>query len=276
MDDRSPGPVGEPRQRWRVVFGHDPDAENEARSDPVEAWTKALGAAGIPLAIGGGKGGRARISFGAPLPTGMAGEAELADLVLTERRTRSDIAARLTAGLPPGDRLVDLFDVWLGAPALAGHVVAADFRVTIRATPSARIADACSAVLAAPTLERTRSKGPGRAVSYDLRPLVLDLAVAPGRATGDRGDSEDHAPDRDTTLVRMRLRIAQDGAAGRPGEVVLALGEVLGEPLDVAWTVRERLLTGDEPASIVDRAASPSVSRPAWRPSSTLDGARRV
>ena len=261
MDDRSPGPVGEPRQRWRVVFGHDPDAENEARSDPVEAWTTALSAAGIPLAIGGGKGGRARISFGAPLPTGMAGEAELADLVLTERRTRSDVAARLAAGLPHGDRLVDLFDVWLGAPALAGQVVAADFRVTIRATPSARIADACSAVLAATTLERTRSKGPGRAVTYDLRPLVLDLAVAPGRATDDlAGDSEDHAPDRDTTVVRMRLRIAQDGAAGRPGEVVLALGEVLEEPLDVASTVRERLLTGDEPAPIADGAASRSVS----------------
>jgi hypothetical protein len=74
----------------------------------------------------------------------------------------------------------------------------------------------------------------------------------------------------------MRLRIAQDGAAGRPGEVVLALGEVLEEPLDVTSTVRERLLTGDEPARIVDRAASPSVSRPASRPSSTLDGARRV
>ena len=98
-------------------------------------------------------------------------------------------------------------------------------------------------------------------MTYDLRPLVLDLAAAPGRATDDlAGDAKDHAQDRDTTVVRMRLRIAQDGAAGRPGEVVLAMGEVLEEPLDVASTVRERLLTGDEHAPIADGAASPSVS----------------
>ena len=40
---------------------------------------------------------------------------------------------RIGAGLPEGWRLVDVYDVWLGAPALAGQVAAADYRITLGA-----------------------------------------------------------------------------------------------------------------------------------------------
>lgn len=213
------------------------------RSDPVGAWTAALSAAGLPLAIGGSKAGRARISFAAPLPAGMAGEAELADIVLTERRPRADVVERLSIGLPAGDRLVDLYDVWLGEPALAGRVVAADFRLTVRGADPAGVSAACARLLAAPTLERIRSKGADRAVSYDLRPLILDLAAQPAPRRVEADPSS-----RDATVVTMRLRMGQEGAAGRPGEVVLALADAVGASLDAETTVRERLLTLDDPA----------------------------
>ena len=53
----------------------------------------------------------------------MAAERELADILLTELLPRGEVREGIGAGLPDGWRLVDLYDVWLGAPALAGQVV---------------------------------------------------------------------------------------------------------------------------------------------------------
>ena len=61
---------------------------------------------------------RPRLSFAAPLPPGRAAEHDLADLVIGERWTAARVRALLEAALPAGFELVDLFDVWLGAPAL--------------------------------------------------------------------------------------------------------------------------------------------------------------
>jgi hypothetical protein len=44
-------------------------------------------------------------------------------------------------------------------------------------------------------------------------------------------------------VVRVRTRFDPALGTGRPEEVVAALGDVLGHPLEVRSTVRERLLT---------------------------------
>ena len=68
----------------------------------------------------------------------MAGEAELVDVVLTERLTLAEVRARLAGHLPDGDRLIDLFDVWLGEPPLAARLAAADYRVDLRSRANRR------------------------------------------------------------------------------------------------------------------------------------------
>ena len=75
-------------------------------------------------------------------------------------------------------------------------------------------------------------------MAYDLRPLVLGLEVGP--ATG----PSDGVPL--SAVVRMRLRHGQEGGAGRPDEVVLALGEHVRRDLIVASAIRERLLTSHQ------------------------------
>jgi hypothetical protein len=47
----------------------------------------------------------------------------------------------------------------------------------------------------------------------------------------------------------MRLRHRQEGGAGRPDEVVLAIGERFDHEISVERAVRERLLTSDDLAS---------------------------
>lgn len=174
----------------------------------------------------GDAGSRLRISFGAPLPMGMPSEGELIDVVLIDRWPVWRVREALDGRLPRGWRLVDLFDVWLAGPPLAGRVAAADYRLTLGAPVDVgAVGRAAADLLDADRLPRERSKG-GGTVAYDLRPLLIDIAVETGPPP----------------LLRIRTRFHPELGTGRPEEVGAALSERLGVPLEVTSIVRERLL----------------------------------
>ena len=166
---------------------------------------------GLPAFVPTGRA-RARVAFGAPLSVGLVAEAELADIVLTEFEPTWRVRDALVAQLPVGWRLVDLYDVWLGAPPLAGQVIAADYRIDVAGAAAAEIAAAAAALLAADRLPRERQKG-ATTVAYDLRPLVADLGVV---AAGP------------PVVIRAGRGSIRNSGTGRPAEVVAALGDPLG------------------------------------------------
>jgi radical SAM-linked protein len=207
-----------------------PGGSPVAQRDVVEAWTAAFESAGLPLARTEGDRPRPRISFGAPLPAGMAAERELIDIVLVERWPAWRVREALEARAPEGWRLVELSDVWLAGPPLAGRVAAADYRLELAGTPDApRLARAAAEILAADRLPRERVKGTAT-VPYDLRPLLIDVAVKPGSPV----------------LVTTRTRFHPELGTGRPEEVLAALGDRLGTRLEATSIVRERLLLADD------------------------------
>ena len=226
-----PAPVAEPRQRWRLVVARSADAPALAQREVGEAWTAALEGAGLPLiAVDSATRTRPRISFGAPLPVGMAAEGELIDMVLVERWPIWRVREALTGRLPAGWRLVDLFDVWLAGPPIAGRVAAADYRITLEAgLDVSGLERAAADVLGAESLPRERAKAAGT-VMYDLRPLLIDLSIAPGPPA----------------LVRTRTRFHPELGTGRPEEVVAALRDIWGAPLEIDSIVRERLVLADD------------------------------
>jgi radical SAM-linked protein len=170
------------------------------------------------------------VAFAAPLPLGVAAERELADIALSQRVPIWQVREGLGAHLPTGWTLVDLFDVWPGAPALAGRVVAADYRVALRSVPDpGQLETAVRSLLEAKELPRSRQKGEG-VVAYDLRALLVDIVLA--------GE-----PD---PTIRMRTRIHPELGTGRPEEVMAQLGERIGAPLEVQSVVRERLVLSDD------------------------------
>jgi radical SAM-linked protein len=238
VDELSGRAPVEARQRWRIVFRRDPDTSASSDVETAEAWVSALSGSGLPIAFSQGKAARARIALAAPLPAGVAGEAELVDVALTERLTRAELKAGLDGNLPSGDRLVDVFDVWLGEPTLASRLAAADYRALLHPPSASALTQACTHILARTGLPRSRPKGDGL-VEYDLRPLVLGLGVSNHAGPTERDRTN-------VTTMRMRLRMVPDAASGRPDEVILALGDELGSPLVVDSIVRERLLTVDE------------------------------
>jgi radical SAM-linked protein len=233
VDLRS-GPDGEPvdearsipRQRWRLVLARSATAPDLVGRELAEAWDRAIAATGLPLYRPSGSG-RIRVAWAAPLPGHMAAERELGEIVLSESLPVWRVREALTACLPAGWSLVDVQDVWLGSPALAGRVTGAVYRVAL--TGDVRPGDvtaAAASMLAAHELIRTRMKG-GGSVTYDLRPLLGALHVI------------DPGP---PVVVRIETRTHPERGSGRPEEVVAALGERLGRPLAIGSIVRERLI----------------------------------
>ena len=234
--DPAPPPAPEARQRWRLTFSRLAAGEGEtpAGRDYVALWETCLGESGLPVART--DAGRYRFALGAALPARTAGRAELADLWLTEREPSWRVRDGLERVLPAGHSLVALEDVWPGAPALAGRVAAADYLVTLGGSIAAdAIAGAASELLAADRLLRERAKG-GGVKTYDLRPLLLSIQTA--IEAGDAGEEQ--------FVVRIRTRIHPELGSGRPEEVIAALSDQLGKPLEAVETVRERLLLLDD------------------------------
>ena len=234
MDGPPDRPRLEPKQRWRLVVRRSAEAPVLTQREVADTWEEAAAGSGLPVAWTDAATPRIRLSFGAPLPVGVAAEAELIDLYLTERLPTWRVREALASGLPAGWTLVDLYDVWPAGPALPGRVIAADYRIEVAGTSdAAAVGAACARLMAAETIPRDRAKG-GATVRYNLRPLLADIGVV-----------ESGPP----VVVRARTRFHPELGTGRPDEVVAALAESAGEPLEAASIVRELLILADEDAS---------------------------
>ena len=235
-------PLREPVQRWRLVLRRRRLAADQVQRAQQSAWETALRASGLPLVGLDAESGRLRFAIAAPLSPSIPGEAELADLWLTDRVARWTVRDALSAAEPEGSTLVDLYDVWLGESPLPGQVVASVYRATATFPPDAvaAIASAASAVVAAETVPRERLRG-DRAVAYDLRPYIDDLTVE-SRA----GEAE----------IRMVLRHDPERGVGRPDEVLAEIAHRSGVAVEAAAVVRERLVLASERAPVVDPEAA--------------------
>ena len=225
MSERPERPV-DPRQRWRLLVARTADAPDEAQREVTDRWVSAIESAGLPVAWTEGARSRPRIAFGAPLPIGMAASGELIDVVLCERWPAWRVREALAGLVPAGWRLVELHDVWLAGPPLAGRVAAADYEVVLSMdVPGEPLRQAAADLLAASTLPRRRARGDAT-VEYDLRPLIVDVTVERG------------PPNR----VLTRTRFHPELGTGRPEEVIAVLAERAGMDLEIASIVRERLI----------------------------------
>jgi hypothetical protein len=212
------------------------DAPRLAQREWLGAWEAALLASGLPLVGADADPPRPRLSAGAPLTAGMPAEAELLDIVLTERLPQWQVREALEPRVPEGHRLVGLCDVWLGESPLPARVVAGEYTAVLDldAASAQAVAVALAEVLGAEALPRERVKG-DRRVPYDLRPFVDDLAFS--SADPDGGGSH---------VLTMRLRHSAEKGIGRPEEVLAELGDRLGWSLHPSSVTRSRLVLADD------------------------------
>ena len=217
-----------PAQRWRLTFARERDPERRTHRELVDEWIAGLRASALPLPDASGRF-RVPVTFAAPLPAGMACREELADLwlgtVLPLWRVREAIAPTLPARI----ELLRVDDVWVGAPALAAAVRAADYRVELPDLAPFDLLDRAAArMLAASSIERPRARG-ASTVQVDIRPLIESVRVS-----------------REPASLEIRTRFLPDRGAGRPEDVLAILGSWVEAPVEWGETVRERLLLADQ------------------------------
>ncbi|HEU4673033.1 MAG TPA: DUF2344 domain-containing protein [Candidatus Limnocylindrales bacterium] len=219
--------------------------------EEADLWAAALAEAPLTIvrsgvavgATGEAEGGRPRLAFGPALPAAAEATDEPLEFELAERATAADVRAAVEASLPPGRGLVDLHDVWIGAPSLPALARALEYRLEVEADVEAdveaeavdRLSAAVATLLASSHLPRARTRG-SRGGSFDLRPLVGDLAVAPREIT-DAGRA---------MSIRFVARVDPALGVGRPDDLLAALSDLVGLPLVATRMVRTRVHLADE------------------------------
>jgi len=192
-------------QRLRITYTVSGALRYASNLDQNRVWERAARRAGLPLAYSGGFNPRPRIQIAAALPVSFMAEAEWVDLWLLRSVELQVALEALTTTLPQGLRILGAEEVDLTEPPLPARLQAAVYTVEVEAViPAAEVHRRVEELLAADSLPRTRR---GRA--YDLRPLVERLWV--------------EAEGANELALGMALS-AQEGATGRPEEVLDALG----------------------------------------------------
>lgn len=227
----------EARQRWRITFARAPVAADQVGRVAIEAWQRSLAGSGLPIAGLDDAEPRPRMAIAAPLQAVARGEREMIEVWLLDRTPLWALREAIQPRLPERHAWVDAEDVWIGAPALAGQVAAADWRIELEGVPAdpdgpRRILEAATRLDEARSIPRVRLKGTVEKV-YDLRQLLASIGV-------------DQPGGRGAPVLVARTRFDPELGSGRPDEVVAALAEASGLALGVRSMTRTRLVLVDE------------------------------
>ena len=140
------------------------------------------------------------------------------DIWLEDALPLADIETALNGSLPPGMQICSVDTVSDRDPTLQTQLLAAEYLITLL-EPLPELETRLQAICRSDSLPRQR-----RGKAYDLRPLLLEL--------------RQFADDEDGQQRLLAVLAAQEGATGRPEEVILALG---GDPT-LARVHRTRLV----------------------------------
>lgn len=192
--------------RIRVKFSKSGGLIYIGNLDLYTMWERAARRAGLPLAYSQAFHPQPKIHFAAPLPLGYFSRCEVVDMRLSEEIECARLRDGLNSALPADIRVLEVEEIDDKAPAVQTQVLSADYEVMLSGPlDSDTLGGRVAMLLAAESLPRER-----RNRRYDLRPLVEMLELS-------------GSPQADGTTLRMRLK-AQEGATGRPDEILLALG----------------------------------------------------
>ena len=180
------------RQRWRVHVARRPAARDVPHRDILAAWEAGLSKAGLPLVLTEGRHPQPRVVFAAPVPVGMLADREPVDLWLTDLRRIHEVRSAVEAAMPDGHLLVDLYDVWIGAPSLPASVEAGDYVVAAHpATVSGTPGPLATEEEAQLELERRAISGSRHGQAEDVGPDVdRDRPATLRTLAGDQGRRE--------------------------------------------------------------------------------------
>lgn len=163
---------------YRMMYRKEGPARYMSHLDLLRTFERSARRAGLPIAFTGGFNPRPKLAFAAPLSVGTAGEAEFADLELTEDLTAVAVFNSLAGALPEGLSLTEVRKINEQSPPLMSMVERATYRATGRLTapvsPEA-LQLAIDAFLSLPEIPVKRKNKAGEIKIYDIRPGIFDI-----------------------------------------------------------------------------------------------------
>lgn len=182
-------------QRIRFRIGRIGETRFLSHLELKDAWVRSLRRARTPLAYTQGFHAQPRINFSTALPLGEETLGEYMDVMLKEHVDPKDLFARLSTTLPPGLRVLEIYEMPLRGPSLMSLVDGFEYTLHAEADVDA-ISARIEEVLAADTVTMTRrakaGSRPGRGnkkkiakhaeVELNIRPMIESLSVANANA----------------------------------------------------------------------------------------------
>jgi radical SAM-linked protein len=191
--------------RVRVTYTKGESLRFTGHLDMQRLWERLLRRSGMPIRYSQGFHPRARLNLASALPLGFISEAEMLDFWMDEPRPVDEIRESLASAAPPGLEIHSVEVVSLSDEALQSQMHASEYEVVFfDPQPEDQLREKVQQILSQDAIIRTRRKK-----TYDLRPLILEMAVI----NGDGGDPG----------LEMRL-LAEPGQTGRPDEVLEEMG----------------------------------------------------
>ena len=208
------------RTRIRLRFSKLGKVRFTSHRDTARIWERALRRAEMPVAYSEGFSPRPRLSFGLALSTGHESLGEYLDVDLDQPVEVIDVpglVARFDPALPVGFPVLPTgFDVQgatvvePGTPSLQEAVTSCSWRMEVTGADQGVVGAAVEQLLDTDHLVVTRERK-GRDVTEDLRPALLELALAGPTPSG-------------TELV---CELATQPRALRPGDLLDAIVELV-------------------------------------------------
>lgn len=196
-------------QRLRFRYRVTEEGCTLSQRELIQAWERAVTAAGLRLAYSAGKRRTAQVSLAAPLPQNVTSDGELVEVYLAEVVAPEVALEAIAAQLPPGIEATGVEEIGVQAPSLQSQLRWAEYEVELPPeVDETRLRGAVERLLAAQTVP-AEYRRETKIRQYDLRPLVIDL-----RLEGCREGRQ---------VLAMRLR-AEPEMTARADQVVLALG----------------------------------------------------
>jgi radical SAM-linked protein len=191
--------------RIRITFAKQGALRYTGHLDLHKLWERTARRAELPLAYSQGFHPQPKMNIAAALPLGFSSRCEVMDMRLQDEIPLEGLCEKLQNTLPTGIHVLNVERVDDREPALQTQVDSAEYEVTLKEPfDRSELERRVASVLEAVSLPRER-----RGKSYDLRPLIEALFL-----------SSTPSP---LPVISMRLK-AQEGATGRPEEVLDALG----------------------------------------------------
>ncbi len=225
----TPRPDREPAapvvQRIRIRYAKRGRLRFLSHRDFARALERAVRRAQIPIAYSSGFSPHPRISYVGAAPTGVASEAEYAELALQARMEPEELRTALDHVLPPGLDVIEAVEAQTAS--LADRIQVSHWRVELSGVEPERLRQAVDAFLAASEVPVERLTKQGRR-SLDARaPVVRATVVGKSDIMSDMtgAAASDVAPsgESDTTCAILELVVRHVTPSVRPDEVLAGL-----------------------------------------------------